>query len=147
MGYCLWWLLGKCWCYCGVSTAGILHSRLAEEYQLVMETFVAFHNFHKWSQILEILSTPFLYKVSNSCTRTSYSCSKILKGFLSVKLIFFFCQQMQSPSSVVLTLVLVLVQSTWMRLAALAMRLPSSAVLMHPTNNSSVDMGTGRMLE
>ena len=58
----------------------------------------------------------------------------------------FFCQQMQWPL-VVLTLVLALVQSIWMRLAALAMRLPSSAVVMLPTNNFSVDMGTGRMLE
>ena len=27
VGYCLWWLLGKYWCYCGVSTAGISNSR------------------------------------------------------------------------------------------------------------------------
>jgi len=27
LGHCLWWLLGKYWCHCGVSTAGLLYSK------------------------------------------------------------------------------------------------------------------------
>ena len=27
VGYCVWRLLGKCWCYCGVSAAGLLRPR------------------------------------------------------------------------------------------------------------------------
>ena len=35
VGYCVWWLLGKYWCYCCVSTVGILHSRLEQWYNKV----------------------------------------------------------------------------------------------------------------
>ena len=29
VGHCVWQQMGKCWCYCGVPTAGISHSRLS----------------------------------------------------------------------------------------------------------------------
>ena len=32
VGHCMWWLLGKYWCHCGVSTTGLLNSRSGSEY-------------------------------------------------------------------------------------------------------------------
>ena len=40
MGYCVWWLLEKCWSCCGVPTAGILNWRSATSKFITIRCFV-----------------------------------------------------------------------------------------------------------
>ena len=39
MGHCVWWLLGKCWCYCCVPAVGLLHPRWAMNTCLKLHCF------------------------------------------------------------------------------------------------------------